>query len=176
MFIKSALIEQIRDAVAHDPFWEPYINDLVMKWPPLVAVHLGIFVEPYLQYILHGQKTVESRFSVHRHPPYGAVKEGDVLLLKEVGGPVVGISQVGTVWEYELDPDSISELRSEFAAALCAQNPAFWEDRAAASFATLMRLERVRSIQRITVEKRDRRGWVVLRSRSRQLLLWEDYE
>lgn len=176
MFTKSALIEQVRNAVTDDPFWEPYLNDFAMKWPPSVAVHLGIFVEPYLQYILDGQKIVESRFSVHRHPPFGAVKEGDVLLLKEAGGPVVGVSQVGTVWEYELNPESFSELRSEFAAALCAQDPAFWEDRAAASFATLMRLEKVRTIQPIAVEKRDRRGWVVLRSRSRQLLLWEDYE
>lgn len=176
MFTKSPLIDQVLDAVAADPFWEPYLNDLAMKLPPTVGVHLGIFVEPYLRYILDGQKVVDSRFSVHRNPPFGAVNEGDVLLLKKAGGPIVGVSQVGSVWEYELDAKSFSELRSEFAEALCVQDPAFWENRATASFATLMCLKNVRPIQPLSVEKRDRRGWVVLRRRSRQLLLWENCE
>ena len=34
-----------------------------------------------------------------------------------------------SVWHYELDPESFSELRSEFSAALCAQDPEFWAAR-----------------------------------------------
>lgn len=176
MFPKFALIERVRDAIVDDQFWGQYLNAQVMQWPPSVAVHLGIFAEPYLQYILDGKKVVESRFSVHRQPPFGAVNKGDVLLLKQAGGPIVGISRIGAVWSYELDPQSFSELRSEFATALCVHDPLFWEEKATASFATLMCLEKVRLIQQIAVEKRDRRGWVVLRSRSKQLVLWEDHE
>jgi hypothetical protein len=95
-------------------------------------------------------------------------------LLKRVGGPIVGLCQVGTVWFYHLDPDSLSELRSEFAAAMCAQDPDFWDERSSASFATLMRMQNVHPIDPIHIEKRDRRGWVVLRKRSRQLLMWTE--
>ena len=37
------------------------------------------FWEPYLDLILTGQKTVESRFSRRRIAPYGCVAAGDVL-------------------------------------------------------------------------------------------------
>ena len=67
------------------------------------GVHLAIFVEPYLELVLAGKKTIESRFSANRCPPYNAVKKGDLLLLKRSGGPVVGVATVGQVWSYDLD-------------------------------------------------------------------------
>jgi hypothetical protein len=168
------LIERLRNSVPVDSFWPPYLDDCVVAQPSSVSVHLGVFVEPYLQFILDGTKKVESRFSVRPCAPYRRVAEGDIILLKEVGGPIVGLCQVGSVWYYELAPDSLSELRAEFAAALCVQDPEFWHDRASASFATLMRLERVQPIEPFKIEKRDRRGWVVIRRRSQQLLLWAE--
>jgi hypothetical protein len=166
------VVEKVRDAVENDAFWRPYLDESAISLPPEVAVHLGVFVEPYLQFVLNGQKTIESRFSIHRRPPFGCVKEGDVLLLKQTGGPVVGVARIGVVWSYELNPESFSELRSEFTAALCAQDPMFWENRSSASFATLMQLQNVRPVSPIVVHKRDQRGWMVIRRRSRQLLLW----
>lgn len=172
--ISGPLIERIRHAVGQDSFWQDYLVQYAVKSPPPVSVHLAILVEPYLQYVLDGKKTVESRFSVRQSPPYGSVKDGDVLLLKRVSGPIVGLCQVATVWSYRLDPESLSELRAEFAAAICAQDPEFWNERSSASFATLMRLQNVRPISPVHVKKRDRRGWVVLRRRSRQHLLWDE--
>ena len=172
MSMSSMLLDDVRNAVCLDEYWQSYFDSLAFGEPAEVATHLAVFVEPYLQYVLDGQKTVESRFSINRLPPYRRVSVGDVLLLKKAGGPVVGISQVSQVWFYQLTPDSFCELRSEFAAALCAQNPEFWVERSNASFATIMRLENVRAIKPIHVEKRDRRGWVVVRKRSRQLMLW----
>lgn len=172
--MKGTVIEQIRDAVEVDSYWPPYLDELVMTQPPSVSVHLGIFAEPYLQYVLDGTKTVESRFSVRPCPPYRQVADGDILLLKQVGGPIVGLCQIGTVWFYDLAPETLCELRSEFAGALCAQDPDFWTHREGASFATLMQLGQVREVDPIQIEKRDRRGWVVLRPRSQQLRLWND--
>lgn len=174
MSMSSMLLDDVRNAVCSDEYWQSYFGSLAFEQPAEVATHLAVFVEPYLQYLLDGQKTVESRFSINRRPPYHRVSVGDVLLLKRTGGPVVGISQVSQVWFYRLDPDSFCELRSEFAAALCAQDPEFWAKRSGASFATLMRLENVRRIEPIHVKKRDRRGWVVVRKRSRQLMLWNE--
>jgi hypothetical protein len=57
-----------------------------------------------------------------------------------------------------------------FGSAIQPQN-GFWEDRADAGFATLMRVTDVCPLPEVDIPKRDRRGWVVLRdSRVPQLL------
>jgi hypothetical protein len=130
---------------------------------PPCSLHLAVFVEPYLQYVLQGTKTVESRFSLRRCAPYGRVRPGDVMLLKRSGGPIVGLCAVANVWLYHLDPASWQFIRREFTQALCAQDPAFWQQRERANFATLLRVENARTIPPLAFPKRDRRGWVVVR-------------
>lgn len=174
MTMNAILLDDVGKAVYSDDYWRFSFDNLAFARPAEVSIHLAVFVEPYLEYVLEGRKSVESRFSVDRRPPYHRVSAGDVLLLKRAAGPVVGISQVSHVWYYQLDPASFGELRSKFAAALCVQDPAFWAERSDASFATLMRLENVRRIEPIHVNKRDRRGWVILKKRSRQLMLWNE--
>lgn len=155
--------EAVREAVKGDEFWEAYLRGLWNGRRNQFSVHLAIFVEPYLGYLLEGRKTVESRFSAVRCPPYRRVQRGDVLLLKLSGGAVVGLCQVGQTWFYRLDPRSWQTIRKEFTQSLCAQDPSFWESRQSASFATLMQVENVRRIDPIPWGKQDRRGWVVLR-------------
>lgn len=127
------------------------------------TLHIAVFVEPYLRYILERRKTIESRFGVRRSPPYGQVREGDILFLKRSGGPVCGVCKVSQVWFYRLNRSSWNEIRKQFSEALCAQDPQFWKDREAATFATLMRIENVRRLDPIEIRKRDRRGWVVIK-------------
>jgi len=150
------------DAVSGDVFWEGYFS-AVADGKSAFAVHVAIFVEPFLQYMLEGRKTIESRFSTRRIAPYQRVDPGDVVLLKRASGPIVGLCRVSNVWFYRLDPASWSVIRAEFAAALCAQDPAFWEARRSASFASLMHVDHVVAIKRLAYPKRDRRGWVVIK-------------
>ncbi len=154
------LIDEIRAALHGDVYWEGRLTGLAGS---TAGLHLAVFVEPYLGYLLDGRKTVESRFAARRCPPYDRVRRGDILLLKRSGGPIVGLCEVTDVWFYQLDPDSWQSIRAEFAQALCAQDPAFWRARRAASFATLMRVAAVRALPAIPCSKRDRRGWVVLK-------------
>lgn len=135
-----------------------------------VALHLAVFVEPYLSYILDGSKTVESRFSVRSIAPHGRIAEGDVILLKATSKPIVGWCRAGAVWDYELDPSSWIEIQDRFAASLRAQD-GFWESRQAAQFATLIKVEDVNRTAPSPVDKRDRRGWVVLADRAQGRLL-----
>jgi hypothetical protein len=128
--------------------------------------HLAVMHEPYLSYILHGRKTIESRFSRRQVAPYGQVRAGDVVLLKALGGAVSGLAIVGDVDYYVLDPQLWGVLRERFAAALAAEDDDFWEQRRDARFATLMRVRQARAIEPVWVGKRDRRGWVVLDPRS----------
>jgi hypothetical protein len=160
---------ELQSAVKGDLFWEEYLRGLGSDKPLPWGLHLAVLLEPYLTFILRGDKTVESRFSSRRFPPYGTVGPGDVLILKRQSGPVVGVCKVSHAWFYRLDPKSWKMIRREFTAALCAQDPEFWKDREAASFATLMALDNVRSLPPISCAKRDRRGWVVLRKAVDQL-------
>jgi membrane-associated protease RseP (regulator of RpoE activity) len=153
--------EEVRRAVAGDEHWS-----LALGAPgstlPACGIHLAVFVAPFLGYVLDGSKTVESRFSVNRTPPYGKVCQGDVILLKQSGGPVVGLARVQTVWSYHLDEESLRFIRERFASALCAQDPGFWKGKVSAAFATLMAIHQVLAVEDIAWEKRDRRGWVVV--------------
>lgn len=52
--------------------------------------HLAIFTGPFLDLVLEGKKTIESRFSKVRCAPYGVATEGDIVLMKKAGGLVIG--------------------------------------------------------------------------------------
>jgi ASC-1-like (ASCH) protein len=158
--IKFEVIPQLRG----DSFWNEYLDKAIFDDISPTGIHLAIFNEPYLSYVIDGKKTVESRFGVRRNAPYGKIASGDIILLKQSGGPLVGICKVSNVWFYKLTKDSWGKLRKEFTNALCAQDPVFWENRVGAEFATLMQISFVKPIKPIMFRKKDRRGWVVLRS------------
>jgi hypothetical protein len=131
------------------------------------SIHLAVFVEPYLSFILDGKKTIESRFSVHRHAPFEQVSKGDLLILKQSSGPICGVCRVSHAWYYRLDPTSWSEIE-RYASALCMDDSAFWAKKREASFATLIRIEDVIRIPEIPINKVDPRSWVVLKDVKRQ--------
>ena len=167
-----SLVETVQSSVQGDPFWEGYLRHVIAPHMVRCSLHLAILVEPYLQFILEGRKTVESRFSVRRCAPYESVQRGDIVFLKRSSGPIVGLCQIADAWFYRLDPDSWSMIRKEFTQALCAQDPSFWQARRHATFATLMRLQHVRTLSPLPYAKRDRRGWVILQRRTAPLPLW----
>jgi hypothetical protein len=159
----GGLLPQLKEN-AHAAGWRTLLAPFDELAAPAVSLHLAVLIEPYLTFILDGRKTVESRFSVRATAPYGCVERGDLVLLKQSGGPVVGAFTASSAWDYHLDPASWAELRRDFAGALCAQD-GFWEERAAAEYATLIRISDVRRLPPVPVPKRDRRGWVVLANR-----------
>lgn len=165
--LRQDLVTVLCETLQGHPFWGPCLYR-IRSQSEAPAVHLAVMVEPYLGLVLEGRKTIESRFSVHRIAPYRRASPGDVLLLKRAGGPLLGLCQVQAVWFYRLDPQSWREIRKEFTDALCAQDPAFWEQRRRAAFASLMRIGQVQKLPSLAYEKHDRRGWVVLQEPRRQ--------
>lgn len=155
--------QEILPLVSHNTYWTNCLRDILIDLKPNVGIHLAIFVEPYLSFVLSGKKTVESRFGRKRQSPYGQVVPGDILLLKKSGGAIIGLCEVANVWFYTLDKDSWKKLRKEFTISLCAQDPEFWQQRESATFATLMQIKSVMQIPPVDFPKTDRRGWVVLR-------------
>lgn len=160
----ETLSKEILPQVVGDDQWEDLISKAISNDSHPAGIHVAIFSEPFLSYLLDGKKKIDSRFSTRRFPPYGKVSEGDIVLVKASGGPVRAVCQVGKVWFYKLNEDSWAQLREEYAEQLCAMDPKFWDDRKNAAYATLMQLKIIREIEPVSIKKRDRRSWAVLRS------------
>lgn len=156
------LLEDLQMVARHDEVWSGLVDTHVHGPDDQIGIHLAIVLEPYLEFILDGTKSVESRFSRNGCAPFGRVTAGDIVLLKRSSGPVVGLCTVSDVWDYRLTPSTLHEIKDRFGPAICAQD-GFWEDRRDAAFATLMRIEGAIPLPDLAVPKRDRRGWVVLR-------------
>jgi len=160
-FISKKLLPELKG----DLFWEKRLKSLEKEICPN-GIHLAIFNEPYLSYILEGKKTIESRFSKNKIAPYKNVYTNDIVLLKLSGGPIIGICLISDIWHYLLVPESWKEMKKEYTISLCAQDPNFWQQRKSASYATLMRMKHIEHIKPIEFSKKDRRGWVVLKEKS----------
>ncbi len=151
----ATLHEELRD----DAEWTAMLEPRAMRSH---AVHLAIFIEPFLTYVLEGKKSVESRFSARQCPPFRKVAAGDIILLKAASGPVLGVCQVAKAWFFDLHTVPLETIRSRFAKSICATDDAFWRSREKAEYATLLQLRLVRGVSPMPCPKRDRRGWVIL--------------
>ena len=158
------LARELRD----DDSWESRVAELRVPNSPS-GIHLAVLVDPFLQYVLDGSKTIESRFAVRRFAPFGCVRSGDIVLLKAAAGPVVGVCLVSRTWYFQLSGSQIDGIKERFGPAMCADS-AFWQSKRAASYATLLEVREPRQLPNpLRCPKRDRRGWVVLRSPQNQL-------
>jgi hypothetical protein len=155
--------DELAKQVAGHSFWRTYLSAAAKPISPL-GIHIAIFSEPFLSLVLSGEKTIESRFSRNRCAPYGEICAGDVILIKEVAGPICGLSLARRTWYYDLVSEPIQRIRDRFGSAIHADN-AFWTSRARALYATLIELDETVTIPPVQCDKRDRRGWVSLRSR-----------
>lgn len=155
--------DEILEQVDGHKFWLSYLLDATRP-SSFIGIHLAIFAEPFLSMVLSGEKTIESRFSRNRCAPYGEVGDGDIILVKEVSGPICGIALARRAWSYDLINEPIESIRRQFGDGIRGDE-AFWASRSDAHYATLIELDSATSIAPVTCDKRDRRGWVALRSR-----------
>jgi ASC-1-like (ASCH) protein len=140
--------------------WLSYI-DSVEAGRVSADVHLAVFQEPYLSFVLNGQKTVESRFSRIECAPYRQVHSGDIILVKQSGGPVRAITQAAKIAYFDFQNDSIERVKTLYGAGICGDDE-FWESQRSALFATIIELCYTITIKPFDIPKRDRRGWVPL--------------
>lgn len=124
--------------------------------------HLAVFAKPYLAKILNGYKTVESRFSKTRQPPFGRVQEGNILFLKEAAGPVVAVALIASVECLgPLGEGEAESLMTIYQDGLQLDND-FMQRKRGSLYATLIRFHTTAAIKPLTIRKLDRRSWVVL--------------
>ncbi len=124
--------------------------------------HLVILKKAYLDLILAGRKTIESRFVKTRMPPFGCVRQGDKLFLKESAGPVCAVATAAEVKHLEdITPGSMSEFRQRYNGQICGDD-SYWQSKMDCAFGTLVWLSDVRPISPVRINKKDWRAWVVL--------------
>lgn len=161
---QETLREKVIPGVIGDAVWEVLLTEAISSDSHPSGIHLAVFSEPFLSYVMEGKKRIDSRFSTRRVAPYEKIAEGDIVLIKASGGPIKALSQVGKVWFYKMGRDSWAKLKEKYAEALCAMDPVFWEERREATYATLLQLRVIKTIEPVFIKKRDRRSWAVLRS------------
>ena len=125
--------------------------------------HLVILRPPFLRRVLDGSKRVECRLAARRIAPYRQVRRGDMLWLKLASGPIKARTRVAQTWHFALDEmEDRGELVRRFDGVLGAPG---WlgENLPQARYATFVRLGRVEEVPDVWIDKRDRRGWVVLK-------------
>ncbi|MGB1286597.1 MAG: ASCH domain-containing protein [Aggregatilineales bacterium] len=146
-----------KQSIDHDSFWSNYEQNGTE-----VTIHLAILATQYINLILDGKKTVESRFSIHKRMPYKRINPGDIIFLKETGGPIRGICYVSKTEFFDLKKDvSLSEIMDEYRNELQIHDISYWQRYKKANYATLIHLENVRAIDPMPFSKRDRNAWVI---------------
>ncbi|HNP22619.1 MAG: ASCH domain-containing protein [Chitinophagaceae bacterium] len=131
-----------------------------------VGVHLAIFTEPFLSLLLSGKKTIESRFSLKKLPPFDKVKFGDIVFIKKSGGDVVGYFVAGKIEYYQsLNKAKFENLRKTYSKEIGSYVVAnFWESKCKAKYVSLLKVSLISEITPIRIQKKDRTAWCVLRA------------
>lgn len=126
--------------------------------------HLAIFTKGVGEKILTGQKTIESRFSIRKNPPFGVIQSGDLVYIKPSGKDPIGQFRVQKVFFFDgLSEGDLSDLKKRYEKEISAEE-IYWESKKNAKYGTLIFIGEVDPFitSPIRFPKRDLRGWVVL--------------
>src|SRR3989344_2137237 len=130
--------------------------------------HLAILSKPGIERILSGQKTVETRFSKHKIPPFNEVHTGDIVYIKETGKDIVGQFTVKSVISFEtLQEQDWEHIKKSYAKELSLGSEdlddKFFKTHKTSNFGTVIFISKVEQLitSPVTFKKTDRRGWVV---------------
>lgn len=124
-------------------------------------LHFAIMHEPFLQALLAGDKTIESRFSRHRIDPWMRAAKGDLVMVARPGGIVVGHFLVGDVRYFDVHSVGFAPIRKDFSDGICSRlDPEFWESRENSRYVTLLDVQVAKRCEEFRMSKRDQRAWI----------------
>ena len=124
--------------------------------------HLVILKKQYLDAVIDGSKTVESRLLKGKSPPFWRIEQGDKLFFKQSSGPVRATATAAAVKSFEnLTPAKIAEIKSKYNKYILGSDE-YWDSKSDSLFCVLVRIESVELIEPVRIDKKDWRAWVVL--------------
>lgn len=114
----------------------------------LVRQHMAILHKQYLDMVLSGAKSLELRLARVCQPPFGRAVPGEIVWLKQSGGPYRARAVIEATLFVQLGPHwTLMRLREQFQAEVHAADT-FWEEKARARYASLIWLRDVETIER----------------------------
>lgn len=126
--------------------------------------HLAIFKGEAGEEILLGKKTIESRFSKVKNPPFGTISSGDLVYIKPSGKDIIGQFRVKKVIFFDnFDLSDLSNLREKYEDELAVEE-GYWEKKKNSRYGTLIFIGNCTRFitSPVKIKKSDLRGWVVL--------------
>lgn len=130
---------------------------------PNIGIHLAVCREPYIQYMINGSKTIESRITKNKIIPYGKVKDGDIVILKRSSGPVLAIFTVKNVISFDSSSFNLSTIQNNYQEELQIHDD-WWELKRDARFASLICIEEIVALNAIDITlQKNRQSWIIIR-------------
>ena len=123
--------------------------------------HIAIIKEPYFSMVLRGEKTIESRWSMHKVAPYQKVQVGDEILIKKTGQPVTVKAEVADVQYFTLTPQKVDEIRIMYGKQIGTDKLEDWQSTLQKKYCTLVWLKNVVRIPPLVVPRSNGAGWIV---------------
>lgn len=123
-------------------------------------LHLGVFSEPYLTYMLNGTKTIESRFSKNKVMPYNRINKDDIVIVKSSGGGVVAYFTIKEVLFFDLEEVSISYIKEKYKKELCVDD-IFCDLKKDSKYATLIFIKDIFKVETFKINKKGMNTWLI---------------
>jgi len=126
-------------------------------------IHVAVLKPKYIDLILAGEKTIESRFARVRALPIGRIAPGHAIYLKDSGGPVRATAIASRVWNFEnLWPKQIDMLKRRFEHRVRAGSD-YWRQHRHANHACFIELGQLEPIfDPPIVPRLFGSGWLIL--------------
>jgi ASC-1-like (ASCH) protein len=124
--------------------------------------HLAILKKQYLNAILAGRKTIESRLYQTKQKWLSQVKAGDKIFLKVTSGHVMATATVDKVKYFgNLTTEQIAQMQKQYNKQILGDEQ-YWQEKANSRYGVLVWLKDVQPIPHLSIKKLDWRAWVVL--------------
>lgn len=126
--------------------------------------HLAIFSHNLADEVLHGNKTVDFRFSNTKKPPYLKVVKGDTLFLKNSGQNVCGRAEVDNVLYFdELSENQLRSIERKYLKYAAISKVQFYKFAQGAKFLSVIFIkDPFRFVVPYKIHKKDQRSWVIM--------------
>ena len=124
-------------------------------------LHLAIFTNPCLEYMLEGKKKVESRFSKNKIVPYNKIEKEDIVIVKKSGGEVVAYFTIKDILFFNLEQTNISEIRKKYEKELCVDEE-FWKKKETSRYASLIFIDKLYKLDSFKISKKGMQTWIKL--------------
>lgn len=115
--------------------------------------HLAILKKGWLEKILSGEKTIESRWYKSKKTPYKNISTGDTIFLKAIGKPVIAKASVKRVLFFDnLDIGKIIKILQRFGTEIGA-TVSYADELIGKRYCTLIFLEKIKRIEPFEIDK-----------------------